>query len=75
MFAENDQMLFGGMQAADDAGLTGIHYVAAADGALEAYDYINGTTECKIRRILLHRRELSMAGSDHGNKHCKGNPG
>ncbi len=33
MFAENDQMLFGGMQAADDAGLTGIHYVAAADGA------------------------------------------
>lgn len=47
MFAENDQMLFGGMQAADDAGLTGIHYVAAADGALEAYDYINGTTECK----------------------------
>lgn len=47
MFAENDQMLFGGMQAADDAGLTGIHYVAAADGAQEAYDYINGTTECK----------------------------
>ena len=46
-FAENDQMLFGGMQAADDAGLTGIHYVAAADGAQEAYDYINGTTECK----------------------------
>ena len=35
------------MQAADDAGLTGIHYVAAADGAQEAYDYINGTTECK----------------------------
>lgn len=47
MFAENDQMLFGGMQAADDAGLKGIHYVAAADGAQEAYDYINGTTECK----------------------------
>lgn len=47
MFAENDQMLFGGMQAADDAGLTGIHYVAAADGAKEAYDYINGTKECK----------------------------
>ena len=47
IFAENDQMLFGGMQAADDAGLTGIHYVAAADGAQEAYDYINGTTECK----------------------------
>lgn len=47
MFGENDQMLFGGMQAADDAGLTGIHYVAAADGALEAYDYINGTKECK----------------------------
>ncbi len=47
MFAENDQMLFGGMQAADDAGLSGIHYVAAADGAQEAYDYINGTKECK----------------------------
>ncbi|HAX52053.1 substrate-binding domain-containing protein [Muricomes intestini] len=47
MFGENDQMLFGGMQAADDAGLTGIHYVAAADGAKEAYDYINGTTPCK----------------------------
>lgn len=47
MFGENDQMLFGGMQAADDAGLTGINYVAAADGAKEAYDYINGTTECK----------------------------
>ncbi|PWJ48784.1 substrate-binding domain-containing protein [Faecalicatena contorta] len=47
MFGENDQMLFGGMQAADDAGLTGIHYVAAADGAKEAYDYINGTTTSK----------------------------
>lgn len=47
MFGENDQMLFGGMQAADDAGLTGIHYVAAADGAKEAYDYINGTLTSK----------------------------
>lgn len=47
MFGENDQMLFGGMQAASDAGLTGINYVAAADGAKEAYDYINGTLECK----------------------------
>lgn len=47
MFGENDQMLFGGMQAASDAGLTGIYYVAAADGAKEAYDYIKGdkTTE------------------------------
>ena len=37
----------GGMQAASDAGLTGIYYVAAADGAKEAYDYIKGdkTTE------------------------------
>ncbi|MGC4018164.1 MAG: substrate-binding domain-containing protein [Muricomes sp.] len=47
MFGENDQMLFGGMQAADDAGLTGIHYVAAADGAKEAYDYIKGTKTSK----------------------------
>ena len=42
MFGENDQMLFGGMQAAESAGLTGIYYVAAADGAKEAYDYIKG---------------------------------
>ena len=42
MFGENDQMLFGGMQAAEQAGLTGINYVAAADGAKEAYDYIDG---------------------------------
>lgn len=42
MLGENDQMLFGGMQAAEDAGLTGIWYVAAADGAKEAYDYIKG---------------------------------
>ena len=42
MFGENDQMLFGGMQAAESAGLTDIYYVAAADGAKEAYDYIKG---------------------------------
>jgi ribose transport system substrate-binding protein len=42
MFGENDQMLFGGMQAAESAGLTNIYYVAAADGAKEAYDYIKG---------------------------------
>ena len=47
MFGENDQMLFGGMQAASDAGLTGIYYVAAADGAKEAYDYIKGDKTTK----------------------------
>ncbi len=41
VFAENDQMLFGGMQAAEDAGLKeGIHYAAAADGEKKTCDYI-----------------------------------
>lgn len=41
IFAENDQMLFGGMQAAEDAGLKeGIHYAAAADGEKKTCDYI-----------------------------------
>jgi ribose transport system substrate-binding protein len=41
IFAENDQMLFGGMQAAADAGLDkGIYYAAAADGQKETYDLI-----------------------------------
>jgi|GEM_PF-338169 len=47
MFGENDQMLFGGMQAAENAGLTNINYVAAADGAQEAYDYIKGDKTTK----------------------------
>lgn len=41
IFAENDQMLYGGMQAAEDAGITeGIYYAAAADGQKTTYDYI-----------------------------------
>ena len=40
IFAENDQMLFGGMQAAEDAGLEGILFAAAADGELRTFDYI-----------------------------------
>ena len=41
IFAENDQMLFGGMQAAEDAGLKeGIYYAAAADGEKKTCDYI-----------------------------------
>lgn len=41
IFAENDQMLYGGMQAAADAGLDkGIYYAAAADGQKQTYDLI-----------------------------------
>lgn len=41
IFSENDQMLYGGMQAAADAGLTeGIYYAAAADGEKQTCDYI-----------------------------------
>jgi len=41
IFAENDQMLYGGMQAAEDAGLKeGIFYAAAADGEKKTCDYI-----------------------------------
>ena len=41
VMAENDEMLFGGMQAAEDAGLTdGIQYIAAADGEKKSFDLI-----------------------------------
>jgi ribose transport system substrate-binding protein len=40
VLGENDQMLFGAMTALDNAGITGVDIVAAADGALRAYDYI-----------------------------------
>ena len=40
VLGENDQMLFGAMTALDNAGITGVNIVAAADGALRAYDYI-----------------------------------
>ena len=40
ILGENDQMLFGGMEALENAGITGVDLVAAADGAQEAYDLI-----------------------------------
>jgi ribose transport system substrate-binding protein len=40
VLGENDQMLFGAMTALTNAGIDGVHIVAAADGALRAYDYI-----------------------------------
>ena len=40
VLGENDQMLFGAMTALNNAGIDGVHIVAAADGALRAYDYI-----------------------------------
>ena len=40
LLGENDQMLFGGMTALDNAGLTGVAVVAAADGAQAAFDMI-----------------------------------
>ncbi len=40
LLGENDQMLFGGMTALDNAGLTGVAIVAGADGAQQAFDLI-----------------------------------
>lgn len=40
LLGENDQMLFGGMTALENAGLTGVAIVAAADGAQAAFDLI-----------------------------------
>ncbi|MEG0108616.1 MAG: substrate-binding domain-containing protein, partial [Lachnospiraceae bacterium] len=40
ILGENDQMLFGGMDALDNAGIKGVDIAAAADGAKEAYDMI-----------------------------------
>lgn len=46
VLGENDQMLFGALDALDNAGIEGVDIVAAADGAQEAYDLImiNDTT-------------------------------
>ncbi|MDF2611795.1 MAG: LacI family transcriptional regulator [Lachnospiraceae bacterium] len=41
---ENDQMLFGAMIALENAGISGVDIVAAADGAKEAYDKIKEGT-------------------------------
>ena len=40
ILGENDQMLFGAMEALENAKIEGVDLVAAADGAKEAYDYI-----------------------------------
>jgi ribose transport system substrate-binding protein len=40
ILGENDQMLFGALTALDNAGMKGVHIVAAADGACDAYDLI-----------------------------------
>lgn len=40
ILGENDQMLFGGMDALDNAAIKGVDIVAAADGAKDAYDVI-----------------------------------
>jgi ribose transport system substrate-binding protein len=40
VLGENDQMLFGAMEALENAKIEGVDLVAAADGAQEAYDYI-----------------------------------
>lgn len=40
VLGENDQMLFGAMTALDNANIENVDIVAAADGALEAYDLI-----------------------------------
>ncbi len=44
VLGENDQMLFGAMTALDNAGITGVDIVAAADGAKAAYDLIKEGT-------------------------------
>lgn len=41
---ENDQMLFGAMTALENAGVEGVDIVAAADGAIEAFDLIKEGT-------------------------------
>lgn len=40
VLGENDQMLFGAMKALENADIEGVDMVAAADGAVEAYDLI-----------------------------------
>lgn len=47
ILGENDQMLFGALTALENAGLTGVSLLAAADGAQDAYDLIkeNDTAE------------------------------
>ncbi len=40
VLGENDQMLFGAMTALKNAGIDNVDIVAAADGAIEAYDLI-----------------------------------
>lgn len=47
ILGENDQMLFGSIKALENASLTGVALLAAADGACDAYDLIkeNGTAD------------------------------
>lgn len=40
ILGENDEMLFGAIIALENAGIEGVDLVAAADGAIEAYDLI-----------------------------------
>lgn len=73
VLGENDQMLFGAMEALANAKIEGVDLVAAADGAKEAYDYIKegkyfGTGENSPYKVaekgMEIAKEILIDGSD-----------
>lgn len=64
VIGENDQMLFGAMTALQNANITGVDQVAAADGAKEAYQYIKqgkyfATGENNPKKVVEKAVEIS----------------
>ena len=63
LLGENDQMLFGGMTALENAGLEGIAVVAAADGAKEAFDLIKENDTAVNPYIVSGLNSPSLVGA------------
>lgn len=60
VLGENDQMLFGALDALDNAKIEGVDIVAAADGAKEAYDLIKENETAKNPYIVTGENSPTM---------------
>lgn len=78
VLGENDQMLFGAQKALENAGITGVDIVAAADGAKDAYAQIKegkyfGTGENNPVKVMTRAYEIIdevvAAGFDPAQMH------
>ncbi|MGI6070156.1 MAG: substrate-binding domain-containing protein [Blautia sp.] len=64
LLGENDQMLFGGLTALNNAGLKGVALVAAADGAQAAFDMIKDNENADNPYVVSGLNSPVLVGQD-----------